>query len=234
MATRKRSGTHTVAGAPGNGTPRARAAAPDGGAAAPGEPRRPQQERGQRRVDAILEAAAAIVAEEGVAAATMHAIAKRSGTTIGSMYHFFPDREAVLVALMERHGRAIGALAAELTTVDWSRLALEEVVDRYVDELLGYAREHPDLLPVIHTVIAAWPNARRDDAPEQLLVGLAESIVAARTPRATAAERAARASMMLAAVEGVVERSARVPSPSAAVLHRELKRVLVGYLRTFE
>lgn len=234
MAARKRSRTRTVAGTRGNGAPRAAGAAPDGGAAAPGEPRRPQQERGQRRVDAILEAAAAIVAEEGVAAATMHAIAKRSGTTIGSMYHFFPDREAVLVALMERHGRAIGAVAAELTTVDWAHLALEEVVDRYVDQLVGYARAHPDLLPVIHTVMAARPNAKRDPAPEQLLSGLAESIVAARTPRATAAERAARASMMLAAVEGVVQRGARVASPSPAVLQRELKRVLVGYLRTFE
>ena len=46
--------------------------------ATPGEPRRPQQERGQRRVESILDATSAIVAEEGAPAVTMHAIARRT------------------------------------------------------------------------------------------------------------------------------------------------------------
>ena len=75
-----------------------------------GAARPPQQQRGQRRVEAILDATAALITEEGVAGATMHAIAKRSSTTIGSLYHFFPDREAVLVALVDRHLRGIGAM----------------------------------------------------------------------------------------------------------------------------
>jgi len=206
-------------------------AASVGGAVAP---RRPRQERGQRRVEAILDAAAAFVAEEGVPAATMHAIAKRSGTTIGSMYHFFPDREAVLVALLERHAHALEALAEELAAVDWAQLSLEAVVDRYVNALVGYARAHPDLLPVIHTVQALRPDATRVAQPEHLLVALTRSIVGARSPGASAAECAARAAIMLAVVEGVVDRGARAPAPSPAVLQRELKRVLVGYLKSFE
>ena len=200
----------------------------------PSEPRRPQQERGQRRVEAILDAAAAIIGEEGIPGATMHAIARRSQTTIGSMYHFFPDRDAVLLALLERHAAAIGALAAQLTTLDWSLLSLEELVERFVDPLVDYAASHPDLLPVVHTVEAFSRETVRRAEPEGLLFQLAERIVAGRTPDASSGERTARAATVLAVVEGVVGRTARVATPSLAAMRRELKRVLVAYLGSFE
>lgn len=193
--------------------------------------RRPQQERGQRRVDAILDAAAAIVAEEGVPAATMHTIARRSGTTIGSMYHFFPDRDAILVALAERHGHAIREMALGLATVDWSQLSLEAAVDRYVETCIDYVRQHPDLLRVAHVAQAIRPDIRDGDAsPEEQLMIVTTAIVAARSPHVTPAQRSARAATMLALVEGVVERSARRAAPSPAVMYRELKRALVAYL----
>lgn len=185
-------------------------------------------------MDAILAAAAAIVAEEGVQAATMHAIARRSGTTVGSMYHFFPDREAVLVSLLDRHVRDLGAIAQELTTVDWGRLTLDEVVARFADTFLDYVAERPDLLPVARVVEAVRPDPKRHEGPDQLLNQLAQVIVTARTPDVSTTERAARASMMLAAVEGVVERGARMPVRSIAALQRELKRMLAAYLGVFE
>ena len=201
--------------------------------AVPNAPRRPQQERGLRRVAAILDATAAIVAEEGAAAVTMQAIARRSGTTIGSLYHFFPDRETVFEALLQRHGAAFGEVVTTLAALEWSRLTLDETVDRFVDGCVGYVRAHPDLLPVAHTLFALQPERKRDEGPDQLLFRLTEQVVAAHAPRATTAQRAARAAMILAAIEGAVERWHRVPTPPAAVLERELKRMLVGYLGSF-
>ena len=201
----------------------------------PTAPRQPRQERGQRRVDAILDATAAIVAEEGLPAATMHAIARRSGTTIGSLYHFFPDRDAVVVALAERHGVAIGELATGLATVDWSALSLEDAVERYVETCVDYVRRHPALLPVGQAALVLRPDLRQaDTSPEHLLLSVTKAIVAARTPDAPAAERAARAAMMLALTEGVIERSVRFTSPPPSVLYRELKRALCAYLGSFE
>jgi AcrR family transcriptional regulator len=221
-------------------TPQRKARTARAGAAGPpaakpvSEPRRPQQERGQRRVEAILDAAAAIIGEEGVSAATMHAIARRSQTTVGSMYHFFPDRDAVLLALLDRHARAVSELASQLAALDWSRLSLEEVVERFVDPLMAYAVEHPDVLPVIHTVEAFNLQEVRRTAPESLMFQLAESIVAGRTPEAPRAERTARAATVLAVVEGVAGRMARSPIPSPTAMRRELKRLLVAYLSAFE
>jgi AcrR family transcriptional regulator len=55
----------------------------------------PQRANGKLRVAAILEAAAAVIAEKGYEGATMAEIAARSGTKIGSLYRFFPNKESL-------------------------------------------------------------------------------------------------------------------------------------------
>ena len=55
----------------------------------------PQRANGKLRVAAILEAAAAIISEKGYEGATMAEIAARSGTKIGSLYRFFPNKESL-------------------------------------------------------------------------------------------------------------------------------------------
>ena len=55
----------------------------------------PQRSNGKLRVAAILEAAAAVIAEKGYEGATMAEIAARSGTKIGSLYRFFPNKESL-------------------------------------------------------------------------------------------------------------------------------------------
>src|SRR5260370_27471172 len=63
----------------------------------------PQQERGERRVAELLEAAAVEFAEAGYDAATMKAIAKRAGASIGAVYQYFPNKEAIVSALRTRY-----------------------------------------------------------------------------------------------------------------------------------
>jgi AcrR family transcriptional regulator len=60
----------------------------------------PQRANGKLRVAAILEAAAAVIGEKGYEGATMAEIASRSGTKIGSLYRFFPNKESVADTLL--------------------------------------------------------------------------------------------------------------------------------------
>jgi AcrR family transcriptional regulator len=55
----------------------------------------PQRSNGRLRVAAILEAAAVVIAEKGYEGATMAEIAARSGTKIGSLYRFFPNKASL-------------------------------------------------------------------------------------------------------------------------------------------
>jgi AcrR family transcriptional regulator len=63
---------------------------------------RPQRSNGRRRVEAIVLAAGEVFAEKGFAAATMAEIASRADANIGSLYRFFPTKEALADAIIER------------------------------------------------------------------------------------------------------------------------------------
>jgi AcrR family transcriptional regulator len=77
--------------------------------------KRPLQARAQRTVEVVLRAAAQVFARRGYAGATTNHIAERAGVSVGSLYEYFPSKDAILVALTEAHmreGEAVLARAA--------------------------------------------------------------------------------------------------------------------------
>jgi AcrR family transcriptional regulator len=76
--------------------------------------RRPAKTRiGHEIVEAILDAAAEILAERGLGGLTTNHLAERAGVSIGSLYHYFPNKEAIIAALAKRmEERAAELLAA--------------------------------------------------------------------------------------------------------------------------
>ena len=59
----------------------------------------PVQARSSERIDALLDAASAVVAEVGIERLTTAMVAERAGASIGTVYRYFPDRIAVLAAM---------------------------------------------------------------------------------------------------------------------------------------
>ena len=77
------------------------------------ERRVPQQVRSRDRVQRILEVSGEIVVEHGVEAITTRAIASAAGLPVASLYQYFADKEAVLLALVERDIAEMDAQLAE-------------------------------------------------------------------------------------------------------------------------
>ncbi len=75
--------------------------------------KQPQQERGQRRVTRLLDAAEQEILLAGVDGMTMNAVAQRASTSPGSLYQFFPGKPALIAALFQRHAVALVAIAKE-------------------------------------------------------------------------------------------------------------------------
>jgi AcrR family transcriptional regulator len=94
---------------------------------------RPQQARSQERVDLILDTAAEFIAQVGYEAVTTNAIAERAGISIGSLYRYFPDKDAILRALSVRHLEQLRAIHDQVFAEDLVYLPLEVVLDRIVD-----------------------------------------------------------------------------------------------------
>lgn len=191
--------------------------------------------RGQRRVDVILDAASALLIEGGVEGLTIESVAKRSGTSKSSMYHFFSDLDGIISALGDRHIAAMVEYekARDLETINWGSLTVEEVVDRYLDPLQAYHAAHPDLILVMRLSGSRCQESSGGGLTACELAR-AERIIAARLPRMKAADRRARAGTMLALVCGVMESSGDPTMPQQTVMLRELRTVLRAYLRALD
>lgn len=74
--------------------------------------RKPRQARAGETVAAILEAAAQILEGGGLTAFTTNAVAERAGVSIGTLYQYFADKNAVLLALARQE---LGAALGEIT-----------------------------------------------------------------------------------------------------------------------
>jgi AcrR family transcriptional regulator len=75
---------------------------------------RPMQQRSLLLVDRVLAAAADIAREKGLAAVTTNAVAKRARVSVTAVYRYFPDRLAILYALMAREVEIYAAVLQEL------------------------------------------------------------------------------------------------------------------------
>lgn len=116
----------------------------------PLKPRKsPKQSRSRVTVDAIVEATAQLLRERGPDGTTTARIAQRAGTSVGSLYQYFPTREALVAAIATRHLDAmLGALGAALGPD-----ALEAPLDRVVSGLVTGAIEAHAADPRLHAAL---------------------------------------------------------------------------------
>ena len=102
------------------------------------------QERSRLTVDALLEATARILVREGFDKASTNRIAEMAGVSIGSLYQYFPSKEALVAALIDRHNRQVmQAIQGELA--DALKLSMEEAVRRLVSIAVKAHRVDPKL-----------------------------------------------------------------------------------------
>jgi AcrR family transcriptional regulator len=167
--------------------------------------RKPVQRRSEATVDTILEAAAQIFRAHGANGATTNRIAKRAGVSIGSLYQYFPNKEALLVALMERHiGRSIEQLGEVLRTSQGA--APKERVRAAVRCVLDIHMDDPDLHRVIFEEAPRPPHVNRKfEDGEALLRATLEELFSG-FPREICADPMRSAQMALLLIEGMVHR----------------------------
>ena len=215
------------------------AAPPTGGtssATADAYRRRPRQPRGEARVSLILDAAAAVIAEHGLHAATAEAIALRARTAKGSLYQFFPNRDAVLAALALRYADEMRAIHERAFPMDPHGLPLDRLIDRIVKPLAEFHDSHPAFRRVFATVEGPGDDTR--SAPTRLRAQLFDSFVdrldvlfSARNPTLATRERRRIALVAATLGQSLLARRGRAVASEKKPLLDDLRRILLAYLQ---
>ncbi len=107
------------------------------------------QERSRATVDALLEATARILVREGFDKASTNRIAEVAGVSVGSLYQYFPGKEALVAAVIERHQQeVVETVRGELAEV------LSRPVDKAIPGLVAIAIRAHRVDPKLHRVLA--------------------------------------------------------------------------------
>jgi AcrR family transcriptional regulator len=122
--------------------------------------RRPRQARAQATVDAIVQATARVLVEDGYDRASTNRIAQAAGVSIGSLYQYFPSKEALVAALVEAHvdrmTEVVTRRLQELAPADLSRSA-----EMLVSALIAAYRVDPKLHHVLCQEVPKIGDLRR-------------------------------------------------------------------------
>jgi AcrR family transcriptional regulator len=193
--------------------------------------RQARQQRAQNTVEVIVEATTRVLLRDGYEACSTNRVAKAAGVSVGSLYQYFPNKESLVVAVMERHqatmhaafterlktlhastvGGAVKDIVRDLFEVQRKHARLQRVLFEQVPRIGALKRLH-ELTSQYEPLVIAWFEEHKKD------LDLDNASVAAY--------------VLIAAVEGVVtrvvlERPSWIEGP---VLEDQVARLVLSYL----
>jgi AcrR family transcriptional regulator len=189
-------------------------------------PRR-RQARGERRIAQLLDAAAEVLADAGYDSATTNAIAARAGVSTGTLYQFFPNKEAIAEALAERYREQLRAVA--FTPDDASR-PMDALLDRVVDPLVSFSAANPGFRALFAGPAPPQLLARAAEQLHAAMVQRMDGLLAALAPDLPLDRRQRSALVIVQVVKALVPAAAMADPAERGQLIGELKHVLRGYL----
>jgi len=185
----------------------------------------PKRARGKLRVAALLDAGAAVFAEKGYEAATMTEIAQRAGASIGSLYQFFPSREALAEALfnryVERMAELLDGIAARAAGLPPARLA-----DQLIDLMLEL-RADRDVAMALFNSVAAIVESRKP--PRHVVRSHVAAVLRAARP-ALGGQQATAAAMVITQLIKTMPVLAEAEQQGGRGFVAEARRMLTLYL----
>lgn len=143
------------------------------------EPRkRPRQSRSRVLYDALIEATRRVLASEGVEAVTTARVAELAGVSIGSLYQYFPSREALIAAVIDH--KLESDLHELMPLIErLGQAELDDAIRGLVEVVVRYYR---DETPLYREMVAAMAAVDREQHVRRMLEGFDKVIVTVLQP----------------------------------------------------
>ena len=187
----------------------------------------PQQERATRRLTTFLDVAAVLFAEIGYEATTMTAIAEQSGSGIGTLYHYFPDKQSIAFALLNQYAQKVEAywkpLIEQAETLSHAAFA-----ETFLERVIEFLRERPACLQLL----AAPIRFSRDPAARRALRVAIANAFRAKDPSLTSEKAVLAANITLQMVKGMTTLYAEAGPREKPLIIAEYKKALTMYLES--
>jgi AcrR family transcriptional regulator len=195
-------------------------------------PRR--QERGKKRMAELLRAAGQVFADAGYENATTNAIAARAGVSPGTLYQFFPNKQAIAEELANEYAAKNQALHESVFHLSAAELPLHDLIDRLVDPFLEFRRNAPGFDTLFVGSVLSRELAERIQALHQQMQQRIAHLIQIRAPHLSAksVQRAAETAVQI--VKGMLPLALNGSANERKVGERELKLVLERYLAPLE
>ena len=191
--------------------------------------KQPRQQRATQTRRDILDAAARVFGEHGYAAGTTNRIAAAADVSIGSLYQYFPNKDAILAALTDAHIEAGTTLLTERLR-DGLPESLEATLRLFVRAAIDNHRDQPALHRVLFEEAprSAALLERLRETEARGVAGVTELL--RHHPEVQVADPEFAARLTIATIESLVHRLIVAPVDTAQ-LEDEVVRLLTGYLR---
>jgi AcrR family transcriptional regulator len=185
----------------------------------------PQQERSTRRLAGFLESAAELFVEVGYEAATMTAIAERSGSSIGALYNYFPDKQSVAFNLLKQYSGDLEAQWAPLM-MQAAGLTHAEFAELFIDRITQFVQERPAFLKLLASPI----RFRRDPAARKASRVTIANAFRSKNPLLSMDQAVLAANVTLQIVRGMMAVYEEAEPKGKVLVVGEFKKVLTLYL----
>jgi AcrR family transcriptional regulator len=186
----------------------------------------PVQRRSAQTVEAVLEAAARILETQGLVACTTNAVAERAGVSIGSLYQYFPNRDALTVALIERETAQLLVDIEAASLVASSRGCVQAMVRAAV----AHQMRRPALARVIDFEERRLPLGERHQRLAELVHAVLMSALTEKPDAPALSDASLVAHDLLAIVHGMVDAAGQREEGDAAALEVRVMRAVDGYM----
>jgi AcrR family transcriptional regulator len=188
--------------------------------------RTPTQRRAQDRVRRILDAADAVLERDGVIGT--RPVAEAAGVSIGSLYHWFPDKESIARALALRHWAELSDLVAGLAD-QAAAGALRDPIGETLGALAAGFRARPGFLALWFGDLRTEELREATRPSRDRVSGSVSRILQVTHPRADPALRANIARVITLLGDGVLREAFRVDRDGEALLLQEGAHALRAY-----
>lgn len=130
----------------------------------------PVQKRAQERRNQILGVTADLLEEVGQDDLTTILVAKRAGVSVGTLYHYFPNKYAIMYALAEHWVNEMDVALQALASENIESYTVKAFVERSVEQMLNVYRNQQGLLPLVQAMYGVPELKELDLIHDELII----------------------------------------------------------------